>query len=163
MRAAEMRWTGDLLKLERLAAPRTQRAGTRLAITTRVGPSSLAAKAVTITSPKNGDPINGTVNIAAYATDDQKVTEVRAQVDGKLLCAGMSNLSCSWDAASGSQGSHTVTVTATDNSGNKSSKSVTIGENVAIPDEDAAAAEAAAAEAAAAEVAAAEAAAPLRE
>jgi hypothetical protein len=66
------------------------------------------------------------VNLAAFGTDDEQVTEVRISVDGALKCAGSPSVSCDWNARKASAGAHTVTATAKDAAGNTTSAAVGI-------------------------------------
>jgi subtilisin family serine protease len=84
------------------------------------------APTVTITSPSDGETVSGTVNLAAFGTDDEQVTEVRISVDGALKCAGSPSVSCDWNARKASAGPHTVTATAKDAAGNTTNAAVGI-------------------------------------
>ena len=77
---------------------------------------------VTITNPESGSTVSGTVNLSAYASDNQAVSEVRIYVDGALKCAGGTNVSCGWNSRKAGSGSHTITATAKDQAGNTNSK-----------------------------------------
>jgi hypothetical protein len=66
------------------------------------------------------------VNLAAFGTDDEQVTEVRISVDGTLKCAGSPSVSCDWNARKASAGPHTVTATAKDAAGNTTNAAVGI-------------------------------------
>ena len=78
---------------------------------------------VVISSP-NGGTYARSVTVSAYATDDQSVTRIDVRGDGKLLCSGTSNASCTWNLRKLSDGTHTVTATAFDAAGNSGSSSV---------------------------------------
>ena len=78
---------------------------------------------VTIISPTGGT-YDGRMTVSARATDDQSVTRIDVEGDGKLLCSGTSSASCSWNLRKLSDGTHTVTATAFDAAGNSGSSSV---------------------------------------
>jgi len=81
---------------------------------------------VTITSPAHGDTVSGKVNLAAFASDDDRVSEVKIFVDGALQCAGSPSVSCDWNSRKAGDGPHTVTATAKDAAGNGASAEVAI-------------------------------------
>ncbi len=72
---------------------------------------------VTITSPTDGTTVSGTVTITANASDDVGVARVEFFVDALTIGVdidGSDGWSVSWDTATVSDGSHTVSATATD-------------------------------------------------
>ena len=81
---------------------------------------------VTITSPANGSTVSGTISLAAFATDNDQVSELRIYVDGALKCAGSTSASCSWTARKKDAGDHTVMATAKDVAGQTASASVSV-------------------------------------
>ena len=99
-----------------------------------------SAPALTVESPANGATVQGTFNITGWALDnstrrENKVTAVNVLIDGQPLisatryarpdvCTGLNadrmdcpnaGFTASWNTGSVSNGSHTITVTATDN------------------------------------------------
>ena len=98
-------------------------------VTVTVGNTSsdTAAPTVTITSPSSGSNVSGTVSIAATARDAGGVSQMQVLVDGALRCAaGGASISCSWNTRKSSAGAHTISVRATDNSGNTASASESV-------------------------------------
>jgi hypothetical protein len=89
--------------------------------------------AVTITQPRTGAVVGGTVTIAARATDDVGVSSVRFAIDGSAI-AGASPISpvavwdvnFAWTSTSVPDGHHTITVAADDAAGNTASTSITV-------------------------------------
>lgn len=89
--------------------------------------SDATAPTVTINSPSSGSTVSGTVSISASASDAGGVSQMQVLVDGALRCAaGGASISCSWNTRKSSAGSHTISVRATDNSGNTSSASESV-------------------------------------
>ncbi|MFP3852752.1 MAG: Ig-like domain-containing protein [Anaerolineales bacterium] len=84
---------------------------------------------VTVTNPSDGDTVSGTVTITADATDDDAVTQVEFFVDGGSISVdseGSDGWSASWDTTDYSDGSHTVSATATDTAGQTATDSVSV-------------------------------------
>jgi PKD repeat protein len=82
---------------------------------------------VSITSPSDGAIVSGTVSITADASDDNGVDQVEFFVDNNRLgtdADGSDGWSASWDTTGASEGSHTVSATATDTAGQTASDSV---------------------------------------
>ncbi|MGE5227586.1 MAG: Ig-like domain-containing protein [Planctomycetaceae bacterium] len=72
---------------------------------------------VSITSPKTGDKVRGTVNVTANASDDHGVTQVRFLDGGTTIGTdtnGSDGWSVPWDTTKVADGSHTLTAEATD-------------------------------------------------
>ena len=80
------------------------------------------APAVGMTAPANGATVNGTVTLAANATDNMGVTGVQFKLDGVNLGGAMTGAgpvySYSWNTATAANGTHTLTVVAGDAAGN---------------------------------------------
>jgi thermitase len=88
--------------------------------------------AVTIAAPTSGSSLTGTVNVTGNATDSLGIAGVKLYCDGILVgSTASSSYSIAWNSGSVTSGSHTLTVTATDNAGNAGSSSV--GVNVTAP------------------------------
>jgi thermitase len=87
---------------------------------------------VAITSPPNGSTVSKTVKITVSAADGVQVRRVEASVDGKLLgSASCAASACTatfrWNTSKGvAKGPHTITATASDAAGNKSSVSAVV-------------------------------------
>ncbi|MGD8585295.1 MAG: Ig-like domain-containing protein, partial [Chloroflexota bacterium] len=84
---------------------------------------------VTITNPANGATVSSSVNVTADASDDNGVTQVEFFVDGISIgidSNGGDGWSTSWDTASYSDGSHTVSATATDTASQTGNDSIAV-------------------------------------
>ena len=94
------------------------------------------APTVSLSAPVNGATVSGTVAILASASDNVGVTKVEFYQDGSLLSAGnVAPYSYSWNSASASNGSHTLSAKAYDAAGNVGqSSSVTVTVNNPVPD-----------------------------
>jgi chitodextrinase len=94
---------------------------------------------VTITAPKNGATVKGTVTVTASASDNVGVVAVQFLVDDGIngsAEATTAPYSVSWNTATASDGSHTITAVARDAAGNRSPVSavtVTVANNTAPP------------------------------
>jgi len=103
-------------------------------------PTAFAGKpvspTVTITSPADGATVSGSVNVSADCSGGASgvtVTKVEYAIDGgaKVQMTGpdgseSGSWSASWDSTTVGNGSHTITVTATNSQGKTTSKSVTV-------------------------------------
>jgi len=79
---------------------------------------------VSITSPSDGSSISSTTTVAASATDNIAVTKVEFAVDGSVKATDSSSpYRYSFDPSTVSAGSHTLTATAYDASGNSTKSS----------------------------------------
>ena len=86
-------------------------------ITVSNGP---APPVVALTAPANGATVSGTVSVSANATDNGgSIAQVQFQLDGSALGTPVtqSPYQISWDTTAVSNGSHTLTAVATNNSG----------------------------------------------
>jgi chitodextrinase len=82
---------------------------------------------ISISAPMNGTTVQGRVTVSAEASDEISVSQVSFQVDGRVIATDKSSpYSASWDSSKVSNGSHTITVTATDMAGNSSATSVVV-------------------------------------
>lgn len=83
---------------------------------------------VSITAPASGATISGTASLTATASDNVAVAGVQFSVDGTNLGNEVTSApySTSLNTSQFANGSHTVTATARDAAGNKSSSSVTV-------------------------------------
>ena len=85
---------------------------------------------VSITAPVGGALLNGTTTVTANATDSVGVTGVQFKLDGTNLGSVVTGAgpvySTSWNAATATNGPHTLTAVATDAAGNTASSSVSV-------------------------------------
>jgi hypothetical protein len=91
--------------------------------------SDTTPPSVAITSPLNGTTVSGTISVTANASDDRGVAGVQFRLDGANLGAEDTSApySVSWNTASASNGSHTLTAIARDAAGNSTTTgSVTV-------------------------------------
>lgn len=100
-------------------------------------PPAPSAPSVTISSPLAGATISGTTTVTANASDTQSVSGVQFKLDGvNLGVADMTSpYSTTWNTTTASNGQHTLTAVATNNSG-LSATSTTVAvlvNNVAAP------------------------------
>jgi hypothetical protein len=86
------------------------------------------APVVTISSPKNGSTVSGTVTITASASDNTKVMGVQFLVDGKDVGSEdtSSPYSLAWTSKGVANGTHTIGAIARDAAGNRSAASVSV-------------------------------------
>jgi len=82
--------------------------------------------AVTISTPTTGSNVSGTVSVKGAASDALGISSVRLYCDDLLVASGPSaSFSFSWSVGS-MTGSHTLSVVATDPSGNSGTASVVV-------------------------------------
>lgn len=81
---------------------------------------------ITITNPKNGAVVSGSVSVGAFASDESGVSQITISAGGKMLCAGAPSVSCSWNTRKLAAGAYSVTAKAQDKNGNQSSASVSV-------------------------------------
>ncbi|HVX48413.1 MAG TPA: Ig-like domain-containing protein [Candidatus Saccharimonadales bacterium] len=87
------------------------------------------APTVSVTAPSSGSTVSGSVNVTANASDDTGVAGVQFKLDGNNLGSEdtSSPYSATWNTATASNGTHTLTAVARDAAGNtKTSASVTV-------------------------------------
>ena len=96
--------------------------------TTLTTSSDKTAPVVTLTAPKTGATVTGSVTLTATATDNVGVAGVQFQLDGKAL--GSEDVSApyamTWSSKGVTNGSHTLSAVARDAAGNKSTSSVAV-------------------------------------
>ena len=78
---------------------------------------------VSITSPTNGATVSGTVTISFTASDTNGISSQAIKIDGTTVSTSSS---FSWDTTTASNGVHTITVEATDPSGNTGTDSISV-------------------------------------
>jgi hypothetical protein len=83
---------------------------------------------VAITAPSQGATVSGTISVTATASDDVHVAGVQFQVDGQPLGAERTSppFTVTWNTASASNATHTVTAVARDTTGNTAQASVQV-------------------------------------
>ncbi|MBM3343473.1 MAG: peptidase S8 [Betaproteobacteria bacterium] len=86
------------------------------------------APTVTISSPVHGSKITArNLNIAAAATDNIGVANIRLFINGKLMTTvSGGSLSYNWNTNKTAAGTHTIAVTATDAAGNSTTSTVQV-------------------------------------
>src|SRR5262252_4231418 len=92
-------------------------------------PPDTTPPAVNLTAPSNGATVSGTVTVSASASDNVGVAGVQFTLDGANLGAEdtASPYSVSWNTTGVANGSHTLTATARDAAGNRTtSAAVTV-------------------------------------
>jgi hypothetical protein len=88
-------------------------------------PPDTTPPSVSMTAPANGATVSGTISVSANASDNVGVAGVQFELDGTALGAEDTTApySISWNTATASNGSHTLTAVARDAAGNKSTAS----------------------------------------
>ena len=82
---------------------------------------------VTITGVTNGAKVNGMVTLGASATDNVKVGSVTLAIDGSIVASSNTgSVSFKWNSRKAAAGTHTITATARDSSGNQATKSINV-------------------------------------
>jgi hypothetical protein len=91
-------------------------------VTVTVG-NDTAAPTVTVSSPNAGATVSGAVVLSGSATDDTAVASVTVSVDGGSWhpASGTTSWTYTWDSTTVADGSHTLTIQATDSSGKTTS------------------------------------------
>lgn len=84
-----------------------------------------ASPSVGFSSPTAGATVSGTVSVTGTSGDDTGVARVDVSIDGGSwqIAAGTASWTFSWDTTAATNATHTMTVRATDTSGNTSSAS----------------------------------------
>jgi serine protease len=101
-------------------------------------PGDTQPPVVTISNPANGSTVSGTITVGANATDNVGGTSVGYRIDGgatvPMSNTGGNTYEAAWNTTTASNGSHTVTVQASDAAGNMGSSQVGVTvSNVAPP------------------------------
>ncbi|MES1215195.1 MAG: Ig-like domain-containing protein [Bacteroidota bacterium] len=92
---------------------------------------------ISITSPANGATVSGAINVSVNASDNVGVTSVSLSIDGGSVVSSssVSPFTNTWNSATVTNGTHTLKVTASDASGNKSTNSIQVNvSNVTVGD-----------------------------
>lgn len=76
---------------------------------------------ISLTNPRFGQTVSGTVNIQAQASDDEGVAQVQFEIDGSPLGSPdrSAPYALSWNTKSVADGVYSITATATDDAGNQ--------------------------------------------
>ncbi len=91
------------------------------------GRRDATAPTVSIKTPQTGATVSGAVSVTVSATDNIGVTAVSLTVDGTAVSNSTSSpFTNTWNSATVTNGAHTLTVTARDAAGNKTSASVQV-------------------------------------
>jgi phosphatidylinositol-3-phosphatase len=90
--------------------------------------NEVSSPTVSITQPANNATVSGTLTVSGTATSSAGVTQVQVSVDGGTPqpASGTANWTASIDTSSLSNGTHTISVQATDANGNVGTASITI-------------------------------------
>jgi hypothetical protein len=91
--------------------------------------------AVQVASPAAGATLSGTATVSGSASDNAGVASVAVSVDGGAYAAAQGTTSWSYalDTSSLANGAHTISVQATDSSGNVATASVAVSVQNALP------------------------------
>lgn len=82
---------------------------------------------VTISAPANNATVTNTVTIAATATDNKGIAGIVFTIDGEIISTDMvSPYTVTLNTKSYENGNHLIKAEASDTSGNKASKSITV-------------------------------------
>lgn len=91
------------------------------------GKRDAIAPTISITSPAYGSAVTGVVNVSVNASDNVAVSSVTLDVDGIAVTSSVSApFTTSWNSATVANGTHTLTATAKDAYGNRSSSSIVV-------------------------------------
>lgn len=86
--------------------------------------------AVSIISPANGTSVSGTINVLVSANDNIGVAAVSLSVDGTVTSTSTTApFTNTWNSGTVPNGTHTLTVTAKDAAGNRTSGSIQVSVN----------------------------------
>lgn len=92
--------------------------------------ASSTGPTVTITAPASGATVNGSVTVSANASDTAGIASVQFQLDGSNLGTAVPGpgpaFSTTWNSATISNGSHTLSAIATDNSNLTATASIAV-------------------------------------
>jgi hypothetical protein len=88
----------------------------------------LTAPSVTVTQPGAGSTVRNTVTLSASAADDVGVVGVQFSVDGVAVGSEVASAqaSTSWDSRSVANGQHSITATARDAAGNRTTSATVV-------------------------------------
>ena len=90
-------------------------------------PADTTPPTVAITSPGNSSVVTGMVTITVTAGDNVAVANLSVYVDGTVVSTGNSaSISYKWNTRKAASGTHTISATAKDTSGNQTSTSIQV-------------------------------------
>jgi hypothetical protein len=90
-------------------------------------PADTTPPTVSITSPGNSSVVTGVVTINVKAADNVAVASLSVSVDGKVVSTGNStSISYKWNTKKSASGTHTISATAKDKSGNQTSAAIQV-------------------------------------
>ncbi len=82
---------------------------------------------VMIKNPANGSRVSGVVKVSASATDNVAVASVTLSVDGAIVAmTNASSIAYNWNTRKVTSGTHSISVTAKDTSGNQATTTVQV-------------------------------------
>lgn len=92
------------------------------------GISDVTAPSLSIVSPVSGSTVSGTINVTVSASDNIGMKSVSLSIDGgaAVSTSSISPFTNAWNSATVANGTHTLTLTAADAAGNKTTKSVSV-------------------------------------
>ncbi|MEJ8844660.1 Ig-like domain-containing protein [Lacibacter sp. H375] len=94
------------------------------------GKRDAIAPTISIISPTSGSFVTGTSTVQVSASDNVGVSSVSLDVDGVAVSSSsVAPFTNTWNSATASNGTHTLTVTARDAANNRTSSSVTVSVN----------------------------------
>ncbi|MBI1756479.1 MAG: S8 family serine peptidase [Fimbriimonas ginsengisoli] len=103
--------------------------------TVSVSNPDLTPPTVSLSNPLSGSTVSGTISLSASASDNVGVASVAFSVDGvQVGVATASPYSVTWNSTVVANGSHTISVVATDAAGNSATASVTVTVSNPVPD-----------------------------
>jgi hypothetical protein len=91
-----------------------------------------AKPVVSITSPSNGETVEGVVLVTVSASDDKGISSVILKIDGVSFDI-TTGLSYSWDTTGVADGDHVLIATATDTIGQTTSATITVSTGEYVP------------------------------
>lgn len=97
-------------------------------VTVQNAVADTVAPSLSIASPAAGATVAGAITVAGSAGDDKGLARVEVAVDGgaATVASGTTSWSAGVDTRAFADGSHTITATALDTSGNRAARSVTV-------------------------------------
>lgn len=109
------------------AGNKTTSSAVAVSVKNQPTPVDQVAPTVSISNPKNGSKVSGTVAIAVNATDDIAVAKVQLFIDNALVGVSSSpSLNYSWNTRKAATGSHSINAVATDSAGKSSSLAISV-------------------------------------
>lgn len=95
-------------------------------ILTPAGGVDTTKPTVSFSSPSNNQTVSKSVNFSVNATDNVGVNRVEVRLDGQLIKTLVGSYSFGWDSYATANGSHTLSATAFDMTGNSASATINI-------------------------------------